>query len=113
MTSRIMLPILICGLALAQADRVIKEGDRAPDSSIKTDRGNRIRSGTPGGTILVLNFWETSCVPCVKELPSLSDFAHRFRKARVVVVAVSADEDAGKYRRFLSEHKVALETYRD
>ena len=28
----------------------------------------------------MLNFWETACVPCVKELPSLSDFARAFRQ---------------------------------
>jgi hypothetical protein len=31
----------------------------------------------------------------------------------VVVVAVSGDEDPRKYRRFLLDHKIVLDTYRD
>ena len=61
----------------------------------------------------MLNFWETSCVPCVAELPSLSAFARKFRSKHVVVVAISGDEDSRKYRRFLLDHKIVLDTYRD
>jgi thiol-disulfide isomerase/thioredoxin len=105
--------VLVCGLAPAQTDRISQEGDRAPGFSIITDRGKRVSPGAFGGRLLVLNFWETSCAPCVKELPSLSGFARRFRSEHVVVVAVGGDEDAQKYRRFLSDHRVVPETYRD
>jgi cytochrome c biogenesis protein CcmG/thiol:disulfide interchange protein DsbE len=110
-----ILPMLVlaCGLAQAQTDRAPGEDDRTPGFSITTDRGKRISPGAFGGSLLVLNFWETSCVPCVKELPSLSDFARKFRSEHVVVVAIGADEDARKYRRFLRDHRVVLETYRD
>lgn len=101
------------GIAKAQSAPALDEGDRAPNFSIKTDQGTRISVRAPGGKLLVLNFWETSCVPCVAELPSLTAFARRFQSDQVVVLAVSGDEDAGKYRRFLRDHKIALETYRD
>jgi cytochrome c biogenesis protein CcmG, thiol:disulfide interchange protein DsbE len=103
-----MAPLLVLA-----AGTLLAQGDRAPDFSLTTEQGQRISTGAFGGRILLLNFWETSCVPCVKELPSLSDFARAFRKEGVVVVAVSGDEDGAKYRRFLREHKVALQTYRD
>jgi len=105
--------VMIYGIAAAQSAGAPKDGDGAPDFSIRTDRGRRISPGAFGGRILVMNFWETSCVPCVKELPSLVKFARAFQKQRVIVVAVSADEDAGKYRRFLRTHHVSIETYRD
>jgi peroxiredoxin len=104
---------LVCGYAWAQRDRVPKEGDFAPDASITIDQGKRISPGAFGGSLLVLTFWETSCVPCVKEMPSLSDFARKFRSEHVVVVAVGGYEDVQKYRRFLRDHRIALETYRD
>src|SRR5262249_2602785 len=80
---------------------------------IVTDGGKRISSTESGGKLLVLNFWETACAPCVKELPSLSSFAKKFGPENVVVVAISGDEDTQKYRRFLIEHQVTLESYRD
>ena len=51
--------------------------------------------------------------PCVRELPSLGDFAHKFRAEGVVVVAVSGDEDAVQYRNFLNDHHVVVGTHRD
>ena len=63
--------ILVFGFARAQTDGTPKEGDRAPDFAITTDRGRRVSPSAFGGSLLVLNFWETSCVPCVKELPCL------------------------------------------
>jgi peroxiredoxin len=107
------LLVLVCGFAGAQTDDVPKEGDRAPDFSITTDQGKRISPSALPGSLLVLNFWETSCVPCVAELPSLSAFARKFRSKHVVVVAVSGDEDPRKYSRFLFDHKIVLDTYRD
>ena len=112
---RSILPVLlvVCGFAGAQTDGVPKEGDRAPDFSITTDQGKRVSPSALRGSLLVLNFWETSCVPCVAELPSLSAFARKFRSKCVVVVAVSGDEDPQKYSRFLLDHKIVLDTYRD
>jgi peroxiredoxin len=105
--------VFVCGFARAQTDHVPKEGDLAPDFSITTEQGKHISPSAFGGRVLVLNFWETSCAPCLKELPSLGDFARKFRSENVLVVAVGGDEDAQKYRRFLRDHRVMLETYRD
>jgi cytochrome c biogenesis protein CcmG/thiol:disulfide interchange protein DsbE len=112
--SSILLVALLFGcFAWAQTDHTPKEGDRAPNFSITTDQGKQLTPTAFGGNLLILNFWETACAPCVKELPSLSDFSSAFRLQGVVVVAVSGDEDPQKYSRFLSDHHVALETYRD
>jgi thiol-disulfide isomerase/thioredoxin len=78
--SGILLVVLLFGcFAWAQTDHTPKEGDRAPNFSITTDQGKQLTPTAFGGNLLVLNFWETACVPCVKELPSLSDFARAFR----------------------------------
>jgi cytochrome c biogenesis protein CcmG, thiol:disulfide interchange protein DsbE len=92
---------------------VPKEGDRAPHFSIRSDQGRHVTPVAFGGKVLILNFWHTSCRPCVKELPSLSALAQAFKADGVVVLAVSGDEDAKQYQRFLQQHKVTLETYRD
>src|SRR4029077_17722644 len=97
----------------AQTDSVPKEGDRAPDLSITTDRDKRISPSALCGSVLVVNFLETLCVSCVAELPFLSAFARKFRSKHVVVVAVSGDEDPRKYSGFLFDHKIVLDTYRD
>lgn len=110
-----MLTRLVCSTILAALPLTADtwERDRAPAFSITTDQGKHITPTSFGGRLLVLNFWETACVPCVKELPSLSEFARTFPSDGVVVLAVSGDKDHARYRRFLQDHRVELQTYRD
>ncbi len=91
-------------------DTSAKEGDKAPDFSIVTDRGTRITPEQFGGKVLVLNFWASWCVPCVEEIPSLNEMQKRFAKSGVVVVAVSTDKNGQKYRAFLNKIPVAFQT---
>src|SRR5579885_1594237 len=91
-------------------DTSAKEGDKAPDFSIVTDRGTRITPEEFGGKVLVLNFWATWCAPCVEEIPSLSEMQKRFSKSGLVVVAVSIDKNQQRYHAFLDRIHVSFQT---
>lgn len=64
------------------------------------------------GKVVVLNFWATWCPPCVEEMPSLIAMQAKM-KDRVIVLAVSTDQNKAAYDKFLVDHKVALLTVRD
>jgi len=51
------------------------------------------------GRWVVLNFWATWCVPCIREIPEISAFQRDHRDVVVIGVAVDA-EDAAKVRAF-------------
>jgi cytochrome c biogenesis protein CcmG, thiol:disulfide interchange protein DsbE len=91
-------------------DTSAKEGGKAPDFSIVTDRGARITPRDFGGKVLVLNFWATWCAPCVEEIPSLNEMQKRFAKSGLVVVAVSIDKNKRKYQTFLDRIHVSFQT---
>ncbi len=42
--------------------------------------------------IVLLNFWASWCVPCLKELPSLVKFQNKFQ-GRVKVIGINGDEE--------------------
>jgi cytochrome c biogenesis protein CcmG/thiol:disulfide interchange protein DsbE len=63
------------------------------------------------GHIVVLNLWATWCAPCIEELPSLLEMQRKL--PQVTVVAISMDEDATTYDRFLRRNNVNLLTIRD
>jgi cytochrome c biogenesis protein CcmG/thiol:disulfide interchange protein DsbE len=63
------------------------------------------------GQIVVLNFWATWCAPCIEELPSLT--AMQQMLPEIKVVAISTDEDADAYQRFLIKHPFHLLSVRD
>ena len=60
---------------------------------------------------MLLNFWATWCEPCVVELPSLLQLHHE--QPNLVILAVSIDDDADAYSRFLVRRHVDLITVRD
>lgn len=65
------------------------------------------------GKIVVLNFWASWCAPCVEEMPSLVQMQKMVQSKGVVVLAVSEDDDADAYHKFLKEQGVDLLTVRD
>lgn len=97
----------------AKEGEILQMNQQAPRFSFQTEQGKQVTPASFGGKLLVVNFWETACAPCVRELPSLSEFARAFRSKGVVVVAVGGDADVEKYRRFLADYHVELLTYRD
>jgi peroxiredoxin len=57
------------------------------------------------GKVVVVNFWATWCPPCRKEMPDLESLYQQFKDQGLVILAIS-DEEAGKVKPFLAEHKV-------
>jgi len=49
----------------------------------------------------------------VEEMPSLVEMQKRFQGSDIEVLAVSVDDDADAYRKFLTDHKIDLLTVRD
>lgn len=70
---------------------MVTVGEVAPDFTVTDIHGNKVQlSQFKGGKVVVLNFWATWCVPCIKEFPALLDVAHRNPES-VQLLALSAD----------------------
>jgi peroxiredoxin len=85
-------------------------GQPAPDFTV-SDGATAVHLASFRGRVVLLNFWATSCAPCVEEMPSLLALHHD--KPGLAILAVSADEDPEAYSRFLARHHVDLITVRD
>ncbi|MGA2133505.1 MAG: TlpA disulfide reductase family protein [Bryobacteraceae bacterium] len=109
----LLLAVLVFVLYTSIHERIVGVGDSAPEFSITADNGRVITASNFGGRLLVLNFWATWCQPCVEEVPSLDQFAQQMAGSGVVVLGVSMDTDAQKYRAFLDRTHVSFMTARD
>ena len=102
-----------CGLLVAACDRGDHPGHigaSAPEFQV-SDGTRSVDLKKLRGRVVLLNFWQTSCVPCVEEIPSLQRLQQEM--PQVTVVAISNDEDAAAYRRFLDTYHVDFLTVRD
>jgi peroxiredoxin len=111
--TRPVLALALCGLLAAGCDRGYHPshiGSRAPEFRV-SDGAQTVDLANLRGHVVVLNFWATYCIPCIEELPSLVELQRRM--PQVTVVAISADEDADAYRKFLVDNHVNFVTVRD
>ena len=93
-----------------RGDRPALIGKTAPEFTV-SDGTESLDLKNYRGKIVVLNFWATSCVPCIDEIPTLVELQRRM--PNIAVVAVSSDDDDALYRKFLAEYHVNFVTVRD
>jgi thiol-disulfide isomerase/thioredoxin len=94
-------------------ERVVVEGDTAPEFAVTADNGRLVSMPHFEGRLLVLNFWASWCPPCVEETPSLSRLAQRDADKGLVVLGVSVDRNEASYRAFLRKYQPAFLTARE
>lgn len=112
---RLLVSALLGTVALSmtacdRGDHPARIGSKAPEFTV-TDGRESLDLNKLRGRVVVLNFWATSCVPCIEEIPSLAELQRRM--PNLSVVAVSSDEDDALYRRFLTQYNVGFLTVRD
>lgn len=55
--------------------RMIEAGDPAPDFSLPNMDGEEVSLSSLRGNLIVIDFWATWCVPCIRALPEVERFA--------------------------------------
>lgn len=107
------LLLAICGFVATACDRgdhPARIGYAAPQFT-ESDGSSTVSLDKLQGHVVILNFWATWCIPCIEEVPSLEEL-HR-RMPQLDIVAISQDEDAGLYGKFLVDNHVSFLTVRD
>ena len=79
----------------------------APETIFRDGDGAETTLARFRGSVVLVNFWATWCVPCVKEMPSLDRLAARLGPEGLVVVPVSQDREAAVIAPFYSSRRLA------
>lgn len=86
----------------------------APDFSITTEEGKSITLNDLRGKVVLLDFWGTWCGPCVASVPALRKLNEKYAKEpSFVMIGVSSDGDAAKWRAFTAKEKMVWHQYLD
>jgi len=92
--------VFCCGPAMLAATEAGTE--RTIELSLKDLDGKLHTLAESRGKWVVVNFWATTCPPCIKEMPELSDFHDRHKDRDAVVLGVNFEDIRESWmRRFL------------
>lgn len=88
-----------------------------PESNLYNQYGQAFKLTDFKGKFLVVVFWSKTCIPCLKEMPDLNNFAKKTANGGIQVLIVSPEEDwitAEEQRAFLKRyHGADLDFYVD
>ena len=84
----------------------------APAAAAGLDLGtvNKVDGGTLdtsnlNGKVVVVDFWATWCVPCIKEIPGFNKLKQQYESKGLAILALATDEEgAERVKPFLASH---------
>ncbi len=85
----------------------------APAFELTTLDGQRISMDSLAGKVVLIDFWATWCGPCREALPHIRDIARKYQGQPFVVLSVSMDNDADKWKDFVAKNGMTWLQYRD
>jgi peroxiredoxin len=91
------------------ADQKAWEAKPVTLEKLDVETAKKLREN-PSGNVRLINFWSTTCGPCVAEFPDLVDTYRRFQNRSFDFVTVSLDpaSDEAKVQKFLAKQHAAL-----
>jgi peroxiredoxin len=70
---------------------------KAPEVTFITLDGHKLSTSSLRGKVVMVNFWATSCVTCVKEMPQMVETYNKFKGNGLEFVAVAMKYDPPNY----------------
>ena len=104
--ARLSIIALAFGFLIVGCDDVpedLQEGKRAPLIRGETARGESVKLSDFRGKVVLLDFWATSCVPCLKQMPHYAELTKKYEGRPFTVLGVANDYDAEAMQAFLDE----------
>lgn len=92
-----LLAAAVVALAVAVTGWMALSRDEAPAVDYVLLDGRKENFTDLRGKVVLVNFWATSCVTCVKEMPDLIDTYRQYRERGLDMVAVAMSYDPPAY----------------
>lgn len=87
-------------------------GGPAPPFNLKALEGLTIDLSDFKGRFVVLNFWATWCVPCIKEMPEFQK-AHESLSPNVQIIGINLAESKEKIGEFVETYRLSFPVLMD
>ena len=77
------------------------------DYTLKDMHGKDVRLADFKGRPILINFWDTSCGPCLEEMPAIVETFEKYKDRGLVVLGVSVFDSAAELQTFIPAHHVS------
>ena len=91
-----LIALLVAALAIG-GYFLFTAKERAPSVTYTELNGKKITSEDLRGKVVMVNFWATSCVTCVKEMPDIVRTYNKYKDQGFEVIAVAMSYDPPNY----------------
>jgi len=114
---RLTLVIFFSFFLSGMSSPPLRVGGPAPSFELKTLKGKIFKSSDLKNKAVILNFWATWCVPCIKEMPELNKAYTSFKNDDVEIIAINFEETRSEVDEFVNkyhlEFPILLDKYGD
>ncbi len=97
----VLLSLFLLGMAASPP----LVGGPAPVFKLEAMDGQILNLSDLKGQFVILNFWATWCVPCVKEMPEFQK-AHQSLNQKVKIIGINLAESKEKVDKYIKDHHI-------
>ncbi|MDX1600035.1 MAG: TlpA disulfide reductase family protein [Anaerolineales bacterium] len=104
----VLLLLVILGLGLQRAQKgPVGVGSAAPSFTLTTFEGQEISSAELRGSVVVVNFWASWCLPCEQEAAELEQAWRNYRDQGVMFLGVNYVDTSPEAHRYLQKFDIS------
>ncbi len=82
------------------------EGKKAPHFKATSISGEIVDLETMRGTVVLLEFWATSCGPCMPDIPKIKSLYEKHDSQQLTVIGIATDDKEQKLLSFLEDQQM-------
>ena len=96
-TGNLILAAVVAGALTFAGFAIWSAEPAAPGVTFVSIKGEKITTESLRGRVVLINFWATDCVTCVKEMPDITATYNKYRGQGFETIAVAMRHDPPNY----------------
>jgi len=94
---RFLILLALAALLALLFAQAVSQDSAAPQVTFTSLKGEKISMQSLRGKVVLVNFWATSCVGCIHEMPQIIDTYRKYNTRGLETIAVAMSYDPPNY----------------
>ena len=87
------------------ATELLKPGTEAPDFALATPDGKTVKLSDMRGKYVVLDFWGSWCIWCIKGMPKMKEYYEKY-KGKFEILGIDCNDTEAKWKAAVEKHQL-------